>query len=195
MPASPLVAPAADRPWVGNLTIRALRHAEQEIGIEFVLRGDSPMSSWVRRVRPGDPAGIFDLGTMYRLPRHARGRPLVGDETALPAILSILDSDPNPPPTEVIVEVVNAADVRSVLMPTGLHSHCLSRDVESVRPGIRALEAVRSAESPEGPVHTWVAGESRLATGTRRHLVNDRGVPRRDVCVHGYWRLGRSTPG
>ncbi len=185
----------AVRPWVRNLTVRRLRPAEQEIDIEFALHGDSPLSSWVRRVRPGDPAGIFDLGTMYRLPEHARGRLLVGDETALPAILSILEDDPHPPPTEVFVEVATAADVRDVPAPSGVRVHWLSRDDEDLRPGALALAAVRDAELPEGPLYAWAAGESRLATGVRRHLVDDRGVPKRDISFYGYWRLGRSTPG
>ncbi|MEU8609093.1 SIP domain-containing protein [Actinoplanes sp. NPDC048791] len=48
---------------------------------------------------------------------------------------------------------------------------------------------------PPSPFYTWVAGESRLATTVRRHLVNDRGVPKRDISFIGYWRLGRSAPG
>ncbi|MZD07177.1 SIP domain-containing protein [Streptomyces sp. SID5785] len=190
-----LLMPRATRPRVRNLTVRRLRPVEQELDIEFALHGDTPMTSWVRRVRPGDPAGIFDLGSMYRPPDHARGRLLVGDESALPAILSILDSDPNPPPTEVFVEVASAHDIRPVATPPEVRIHWLRRDSESLRPGVRALEAVGDAELPEAPLHAWVAGESRLATSVRRHLVNDRGVPKRDVSFYGYWRLGRSAPG
>ncbi|MFE6767793.1 siderophore-interacting protein [Streptomyces fimicarius] len=190
-----MLMPKAVRPWVRNLTVRRLRPAEQEIDIEFALHGDSAMSSWVRRVRPGDPAGIFDLGTMYRLPEHARGRMLVADESALPAVLSILENDQDPPPTEVFVEVATAADVRSVATRAGVRIHWLSRDDASLRPGTRALEAVRAAELPEGPLYAWVAGESRLATGVRRHLVDDRAVPKQNIAFYGYWRQGRSAPG
>ncbi|MEU6443546.1 siderophore-interacting protein [Streptomyces sp. NPDC047046] len=190
-----LLMPKASRPWVRNLTIRSLRPAERELDIEFALHGGSPMTSWVRRVRPGDPAGVFALGSMHRPPEHARGHVLVGDESALPAILAILDSDPNPPPTEVFVEVATARDIRPLSTPPGVRVHWLSRDGESVRPGVRALEAVRGAELPAGPLYAWVAGESRLATTVRRHLVGDRGVPKRDVTFCGYWRLGRSAPG
>ncbi|MFF0223412.1 siderophore-interacting protein [Streptomyces sp. NPDC004629] len=190
-----MLLPKSVRPWVRNLTIRRARPADDEIDIEFALHGDSPMSSWVRRVEPGDPAGIFDIGTMYRLPEHAEGQLLVADETALPAVLSILDGTPPSLATEVYLEVAAAADIRPVEAPAGVRVHWFGRDDEELRPGTLALDAVRRASLPSGPFYTWVAGESRLATTVRRHLVNDRGVPKRDISFFGYWRLGRSAPG
>jgi NADPH-dependent ferric siderophore reductase len=190
-----LLAPKSVRPWVRNLTLRRVRQADDEIDIEFAVHGDSPLSSWVRRAEPGDPAGIFDIGTVYRLPEDVEGQLLVGDETALPAILSILDGTPPALTTEVYLEVAAAADIRSVEAPAGVRIHWLSRDDESLRPGTLALDAVRRASLPPGRFYTWVAGESRLATTVRRHLVNDRGVSRRDISFVGYWRLGRSAPG
>ncbi|MFE9683198.1 siderophore-interacting protein [Streptomyces sp. NPDC006285] len=192
-----LLLPKSVRPWVRNLTIRRARPADDEIDIEFALHGgsDSPMSSWARRAEPGDPAGIFDIGTTYRLPEHAEGQLLVGDETALPAILSILDGTPPSLATEVYLEVATAADIRSVEPPAGARIHWFARDDEELRPGTLALDAVRRASLPPGRFYTWVAGESRLATSVRRHLVNDRGVRRQDISFVGYWRLGRSIPG
>ncbi|MGW3288869.1 siderophore-interacting protein [Streptomyces sp. NPDC001002] len=190
-----LLLPKSVRPWVRNLTIRRVRPADDEIDIEFALHGDSPMASWARRAEPGDPAGIFDVGTMYRLPEHAEGQLLVGDETALPAILSILDGTPPSLPTDVYLEVATAADIRSLDVPAGVRVHWFSRDDEELRPGTSTLDALRDASLPSGRFYTWVAGESRLATTVRRHLVNDRGVPKRDISFFGYWRLGRSAPG
>lgn len=190
-----LLIPKSARPWVRNLTVRRVRPADDEIDIEFALHGDSPLSAWVRRAEPGDPAGIFDTGTMYRPPEHTRGRLLIGDETALPAVLSILDGPPSSSATEVYLEVATAADIRSVEAPPGVRVHWFSRDETGLRPGDLLLDAVRRASLPPGRFYTWVAGESRLATSVRRHLVNDRGVPKRDISFFGYWRLGRSTPG
>ncbi|MFF8104349.1 siderophore-interacting protein [Streptomyces sp. NPDC016640] len=193
-----MLMPKSVRPWVRNLTIRRARPADDEIDIEFALHGDSPMSSWARRAEPGDPAGIFDIGTTYRLPEHAEAQLLVGDETALPALLSILDGRPPSLTTEVYLEVATAADIRSVEAPAGVRVHWFSRDGhddEDLRPGALVLDAVRRAPLPPGRFYTWVAGESRLATTVRRHLVNDRGVPKRDISFFGYWRLGRSSPG
>ncbi|PWV48612.1 siderophore-interacting protein [Nocardiopsis sp. L17-MgMaSL7] len=190
-----LVMPKSVRPWVRNMTVRRVRPADDEIDIEFALHGDSPMSAWVRRVGPGDQAGIFDIGTTYRLPEHAEGQLLVGDETALAAILSILDGTPPSLPTEVYLEVASASEIRPVEAPAGVRIHWLRRDTGDLRPGTLALDAVRRASLPSGRFYTWVAGESGMATTVRRHLVNDRGVPKRDISFVGYWRQGRSAPG
>jgi NADPH-dependent ferric siderophore reductase len=190
-----MLVPRSVRPWVRNLTIRGARPADDEIDIEFALHGDSVMSSWVRRAESGDPAGIFDIGTVYRLPEHAQAQLLVGDETALPAILSILEGTPPSLATEVYLEVAATADIRCVEVPAGVRIHWFSRDDEELRPGSLALDAVRRASLPPGRFYAWVAGESRLATTLRRHLVTDRGVPKQDISFVGYWRLGRSAPG
>jgi NADPH-dependent ferric siderophore reductase len=186
-----LLLPKSVRPWVRNLTIRRVRPADEEVDIEFAVHGDSPMSSWVRRAEPGSPAGIFDTGTMYRRPAEVGHQVLVGDETALPAVLSILDGTPPSVTTEVFLEVADAADVRPV--ESAARVHWFGRDGQ--RPGDLVLDAVRRASLPSGRVYTWVAGESRMATSVRRHLVNDRGVAKRDISFFGYWRLGRSSPG
>lgn len=41
-----------------------------------------------------------------------------------------------------------------------------------------------------GTVHAHAIGESGLATGARRHLVQERGVSKRHVDFVGYWRHG-----
>jgi NADPH-dependent ferric siderophore reductase len=190
-----LLLPKSVRPWVRNLTIRRVRSADDEVDIEFAVHADSPLSSWVRRTEPGDPAGIFDMGSLYRRPEQAGAQLLVGDETALPAILSILEGTPPGLPTEVYLEVAATADIRSVEVPAGVRLHWFGRDDDGLRPGALVLDAVRHAALPSGRFYTWIAGESRLATTVRRHLVNDRGVTRQDISFHGYWRLGRSSPG
>jgi len=76
--------------------------------------------------------------------------------------------------------------VREGAAPAGTDPHALL-------PGALALEAVRSADLPSGPVYAYAVGESTLATGVRRHLVNDRGVPKTHVDFVGYWRHGHAA--
>ncbi len=42
------------------------------------------------------------------------------------------------------------------------------------------------------PVYAWLAGESGVIRGLRRHLVSELGVDRKAVAFMGYWRAGKS---
>jgi NADPH-dependent ferric siderophore reductase len=41
-----------------------------------------------------------------------------------------------------------------------------------------------------GGTYAWIAGESTVVTGLRRHLVNELGLDRGRVAFMGYWRRG-----
>jgi len=48
-----------------------------------------------------------------------------------------------------------------------------------------------SGETPDHvDLYAWIAGESAMVTGLRRHLVRELGVDRRQVAFMGYWRRG-----
>lgn len=55
-------------------------------------------------------------------------------------------------------------------------------------PGAEALGVLTSLPHPAPTVNAFIAGESKLATGGRRHLVGERGVPKDQVTFCGYWR-------
>jgi NADPH-dependent ferric siderophore reductase len=189
-----LLQPKSRRPWVRNYTIRRARPGE--VDVEFALHGDAPAAGWARGARPGDPAGVFDLGVTHLPPPEADWQLLAGDESAVPAILAILEHASDDLVAEVFLEVRETADVRpDVVAPPGVRVHWLPRDDADRRPGTLALETIKEAALPPGRSYTWVAGEAKLATGLRRHLVQDRGFPKSAVAFLGYWRQGRASPG
>ncbi|CAM5285311.1 hypothetical protein SANTM175S_03721 [Streptomyces antimycoticus] len=190
-----LLLPKSRRPWVRNFTIRRARPELGEVDIEFALHGDTPASAWARRAQPGDPAGIFDMGVTYLPPAHAEWQLLAGDESAVPAILAILEHAPASLAAEVFLEVPETADIRAdITAPEGVRVRWLARDGADALPGRLVLDAVRTSSPRPGRFYTWVAGEAGMATGVRRHLVRDRGVPKPDIAFFGYWRHGRSSP-
>ncbi|MFG1608934.1 siderophore-interacting protein [Actinoplanes sp. NPDC049265] len=191
-----LLLPKSVRPWVRNYTIRRARPGEQEIDIEFALHGEGPAAAWATSARPGDEAGIWDMGISYLPPAEAEWHLLAGEESAVPAILSILENASDALTAEVFLEVPSPADIRTdILAPPGARIHWLPRREGLGRPGALALATIKEAILPAGRSYTWVAGESKLPTGLRRHLVNDRGVAKSDIAFFGYWRHGRSSPG
>lgn len=193
-----MVMRAANKPWVRNYTVRALRPEVRELDVEFVMHGDaSPASAFASRAQPGDPVGLFDEGIAYTPPESARRQLLVADESAVPALLAILENAPADLLGQAYLEVPLSDDIRSVSAPEGVTVHWLPRDGGEGIPGRRALDTVTShlPELPTDGLYCWVAGESGLATGLRRLLVREYGVPKSDVAFIGYWKHGRGSPG
>ncbi len=56
---------------------------------------------------------------------------------------------------------------------------------EAVSDGTGDPSATRHSD-----LYAWIAGESKVVTGLRRHLVRDLGIDRRQVAFMGYWRRG-----
>ncbi|WP_228515862.1 siderophore-interacting protein [Agreia pratensis] len=192
-----LLMAAPTRPHCRIYTARSFRPESNELDIEFVAHGDSsPASGWAVRAQPGDPVGIFDEGTTYNPPAVDGWQLLVGDESAMPAILSILEGSPADLRAQVFLEVPHAADIREITVPDGVDMHWLPRENDHAIPGRLALEALVEAQLPaENPSYAYLAGESGLATGARRFLVNERGMPKSDVKFQGYWKHGKASPG
>ncbi|GED11022.1 siderophore-interacting protein [Cellulosimicrobium cellulans] len=197
-----LATPKARRPWVRNYTVRAARPDLREIDVDFVVHGDAgPASSFALSAQPGDRVGLLDQGVGYN-PRVPHDWTLVvTDETGLPAVAGICESLPDDARGLAIVEIPEAADAQDFRVPAGVELRWVVRegaapagtDAHELLPGALALEAVRSADLSSGPVYAYAVGESALATGVRRHLVNDRGVPKANIDFVGYWRHGHAA--
>jgi NADPH-dependent ferric siderophore reductase len=61
-------------------------------------------------------------------------------------------------------------------------------------PGDALLAAVR-AENLGPTTRVWGAGEAAGVQRLRRHLFEERGVPRTQTSVRGYWKRGRAGDG
>lgn len=121
---------------------------------------------------------------------------MIGDETALPAIAGICRSLSEAARGVAIIEIPTAADRQDISAPTGMEITWVVRDESPQppgRPGELALRTLTAASLPDGAVHAHAIGESGLATGARRHLVQQRSVPKRHVDFVGYWRHGRAA--
>ena len=57
-------------------------------------------------------------------------------------------------------------------------------------PGNALVDAIASVDLVPG-AKVWVAGEASAMHRIRRHCFEERGLPRSDVTVRGYWKAGR----
>ena len=109
---------------------------------------------------------------------------MIGDESALPAVATVLAALPGGVPAVAYLEVADAAEEQE--LPGGATVHWVHR---GDRPAGEPLaDAVRAAQLPDGPGQAWLAGESACVRDLRRHLLDDRKLDRRAVYATGYWR-------
>ncbi|SEA61170.1 siderophore-interacting protein [Leifsonia sp. 21MFCrub1.1] len=138
-------------------TVRAIDTDGCRLDVDFVMHGDGgPAARWLLGAAPGDRIVVIGpdarsehrgVGIDWR-PGEARELLLVGDETAAPAIASILESLPGGCRARAFVEVPSADDELELRLPANASVTWLPRG-ESVT-GTALLPAVRRwlAENP-----------------------------------------------
>ncbi|GAA2103365.1 siderophore-interacting protein [Brevibacterium salitolerans] len=185
--------PRGTRPVIRNYTVRGYDGETGELDVDFLIHGTEGIAGpWAASVEPGAQVALIDQGCGWRqVP--AEQHLLVADESGMPAVLGVLRDMPRDAHGHALIELFDPADAQEVEAPPGMTVHWLIRGPGDA-PGTRALPVLR--ELPLSPsICAFAVGESALATGTRRHLVGEREVPRANVTFCGYWRLGRSAPG
>ncbi|MGD9960065.1 siderophore-interacting protein [Nocardioides sp.] len=233
-----MAQPPEERGHMRTYTVRAVRGEGRDtrIVVDFVLHlaegATGPASTWAAGAGIGDrlmmiaPRRGMPFGGIEFDPAGARTILLVADETAVPAVSSILDSLPDGTRGHAFLEVPLAGDVLDVRCPVGMEIVWLPRSGdplgEPLRAAVLAHLGVASPAEPfelevdddlwETPAYSssgeeildqavtvghdldglyaWIAGESAVVTGLRRHLVNELGMDRRQVAFMGYWRRG-----
>ncbi|WP_427870308.1 siderophore-interacting protein [Leucobacter luti] len=184
--------PRATRPAIRNYTVREFDPASGRMLVDFVLHGADPAHAgiagpWAESRPVGARVGLIDQGCGYRHFEGAERVVLVGEETALPAVAGILRDLPRDAVGHAIIEVPDKADREELAGPEGVEVRWLIRTDERT-PGAAALEELVGLAIPSGPLSAFVAGEQKLASGGRRHLVGECGFDKAAVDFCGYWR-------
>ena len=216
---------------IRTYTVRAVRPDRREVDVDMVLHGiHGPGSRWAAAAGPGSPACLIGPnaehdgahgGIDFRPPDRTERILLGGDETAVPAISSILAGLPADASGEAVLEVPSDEDALKIKTPPGVRVTWLARNgaphgerlIPAMRVAVRRLlgdQAPAPAadledvdvdtdilwEVPEptdvSRFYAWLAGEAAVIKTLRRHLVTDCGVDRRSVAFMGYWRQGRA---
>ena len=171
-----LAMPEADRPWMRQFTVRSL--VDGVLTVDFVLHGDNgPASQWAARARPGDVIGRFGPSPDYARPLGSASLLIfAGDETALPAIASLLELLPSSQRFLAFVEVSDPLEEQDIPGVRWVH-----------RSAGEDLVSVVSAVEVPSSVWVWLGGEASAVRALRRHFVG-LGVSKKDIEFTGYWR-------
>ena len=188
-----LTLPKGTRPVIRNYTIRQFRENPAEMDVDFVVHGtDGCAGPWAASVEPGTEAAYIDQGCGWN-PVDADRSLIVADESGMPAALGILRDMPRDSRGTAIIETFDERDQQFVNAPDGVNVRWVVRGGDE-EPGTAALPALKEEEIGSD-LYAFAVGESGLATGARRYLVGECGVPKANVTFSGYWKLGKAAPG
>ena len=178
----------ADRGWMRTYSVREMRGAghpgnlgeHPEIDIDFVLHlepeetfGSGVAARWARDAQVGDTLSMLgpnkhligpDYGGIEFRPGSARTVLLAGDETALPAICSILEALPASISGHAVIEVPDASDEQVVPTRSGVQITWLARGErphgELMRAEVERLmcEGAQAFRTEAGGAGTGAAG-------------------------------------
>ena len=230
--------PTEERGHMRTYTIRDVRGSgvDTTIVVDIVLHlvGDQvgPGSNWAADAAAGDrlvmlaPRQGFPYGGIEFTAPAGADLLMVADETAVPAVCTVLEQLPSTATGAVFMEVPTAADFQDVGRPSGVSVTWLARDEaalgqrlhdevvahlglagvtvevapDEVDPDLWETPSYSSSGEEIAPVravghefdglYAWIAGESKVVTGLRRHLVNELHIDRSQVAFMGYWRRG-----
>ncbi|GAA1646270.1 siderophore-interacting protein [Actinoplanes couchii] len=185
--ANGLDLPKDPRPLTRIYTVRRWDPETGELDVDFVRHGIGVGTTWAYRAEIGDRVHFAGPGSSRALPHDADWLLVAGDDTALPAIARLLDELPGDTRARVFIEITEDAHRQELRELPGVEVTWLVRDGSGAT---LLVDAVRNGGWWDGRPFAWVAGEQRTVRDIRRHLVEDRGVPKEDVDFIGYWRRG-----
>lgn len=180
--------PDAEPPARRRYTVRAWDPDALRLTLDFVVHGDTGVAGpWAASAQPGDVLVFTGPSGGYRPSPDSDWHLLVGDESALPAIAASLEA--MSPGERAVVRVVCDGPDHEIPLGTAadvdllwLHRHGDERD------GSLLLAAAEALDFGEGTPFGFVHGEADEIRGVRRHLLQERGLGRRDLSCSPYWR-------
>jgi NADPH-dependent ferric siderophore reductase len=162
---------------VGAVTLRTYSIWDYDGHLDLCVfdhAGDGPGARWAREVRPGQRVS-FTRPEGRLVPREdAPYHLFAGDATASVAFGPMLRALPADAPVHCVVEAEDRLPLpREVVWTDSL------------------LDTLRALDLPAEPGVAYLAGEARACQAARRHLVRDRGWPRRSAIVKPFWTPGK----
>ncbi|MGH3628943.1 MAG: siderophore-interacting protein [Sciscionella sp.] len=186
--------PKEQWPRMRTYTVRAWDPMARELTVDFVYHGDKGLAGpWAAKAQPGDEIRFLGPGGGYAPDSGADWHLLAGDESALPAIATALESLPAGALARAFIEVAGQHEEQRLTSRGDADIVWLHRGERQV--GDALVAAVSALEFLPGEPQAFVHGEAQFVKELRRHLRIDRGLPREQLSISGYWRSGVDDEG
>lgn len=145
----------------------------------------TPGADFARDTMPGDQVALMGPGG-GGLP-EARNILFAGDESALPAIMRMVEEAPSDVTMTAIIEVENVGEEQPIDGPGLVHVEWLHRASYAQDAGNPLLDRLKAAlEAVDDDTFIWFAGEKADVREIKRHLA-DRKRDRKRQYVAWYW--------
>lgn len=189
--------PSGDQLRRRSYTVRAFDPDAHHLTLDLVVHGDEGLAGpWADRAAPGDEVLLLGPGGDYSPDPAADHHLLVGDASALPAIAVALERLATTAPDArgaAVIEVHGPDDEITLTAPAGVTVRWVHQGIAVA--GLGLVEAVRDLPWPAGRVHAFVHGEAGAVKELRHVLRVERSLPRDQLSISGYWRLGADDEG
>ena len=187
-----MVAVDGDRPVRRRYTIRALDHEQRLLTLDVVRHAGGPGERWVAAARPGDRIeGIGPRGKIF-LTEAADWHLFMGDDSALPAYLTMAGALPAGARALVILEVPGPAGEQDLVTAADAEVTWLHRDGGSAGDPAALVAAAAAVTLPPGRGHAYLAGEATVVLRLRETLAA-RGLAPEQMSPKAYWGRGRAN--
>jgi NADPH-dependent ferric siderophore reductase len=171
-------------------TVRKYDVGTGALTIDFVAHGDEgPASRWASHAKPGDFLGFAGPSTPKVAHFEADWYLIAADPSAIPVASAALEAMPRDAKGIAIFEVTSLEDRQSIDIPKGIDVHWLVQPDPHVSTTAQE-DLIRSLDWPTGRIQTCIAGESGVIRALRGFLANEKHLPREDVYISGYWKIG-----
>jgi NADPH-dependent ferric siderophore reductase len=177
----------ATRPTIRTYTPRYFDQSSGTLEVQFVLHGEGPASEWAQRARVGDKLAVGGPGGRFSADLAAAHWWIAGDESALPAVGTLLEALPASATADVHLEVAGPAD--EIALESEAHiTIAWHHRREPQAWGVELHDAARRGIRPDAQV--WVACEALAVREIRKTMLGRQVVPASALVTRGYWRRG-----
>jgi len=177
-------------PVVRTYTPRRYDAATGTLEIQFVLHGAGPASEWAERASVGDKLAVAGPGGRFSLDTSVAEWWIAADESAIPALGTLLEALPSHNTARVHVEVAGPDDEIKLTSPAKTSITWHHRRPNAW--GVTLLDAA-GVDGIDRNARVWVACEAAAMRAIRRRFVAERPMPLSALVTRGYWRVGEEN--
>lgn len=180
----------AGAPMRRHYTARRFDPVTRILDVDVVMHGNGPGIQWAASVQAGDRLDVSGPLVRRELDRTADWHLLAGDETAIPAILGLVEALPAGATALVFLEISGPAEQQPLFAQATVELRWVFRGNLPGHESRELADAIAAEPLPPGRGDAFLAGETGHMRDLRKALL-DRGFEREGVFAMGYWRPGR----